>query len=452
MLSRTVAIATRSNRSIVTRFYSSEGSTGSTRSDGSSDAFTAQEDYYIKKHQAEQIAKLKEQLAKQKEQLDTLEGGDQWGRDVCVEVLNDGVHVVDSQRSDVSQLLDLVGDLLDLVIRQVEVQLLDSALDGIPSRQSVGKVDVSGQAEIRWVQDLVGGWVGQDGLGMDTGLVGEGAETGDWVVERNVHLNSLCNQVLQISQFVQLVLGHDVLSVCSNHSGHQTSQRSDTVSLSNTKQRNVNQLGTGLQSSVRVGNGASGVVVEMALDVARNNALQRLDKLVHLSWVGASNSVGNTNSVHTNLVDGLINIEQVHDVGSERVLGRESDLDTFGLDKLNHLHRRFGDVRHVLTVRVLSQELRSSNNNIDTINTSLDSNFCVVHVTSDMGQNLGFQSQLANRLAISPTLFRGDRRGQLDVVHSKIIQSLGNLYFLLGGEKGVGKLLTFSQSRFNQLE
>ncbi|ESX02003.1 hypothetical protein HPODL_05125 [Ogataea parapolymorpha DL-1] len=76
MLSRNVAFASRTNRLAFARLYS-EGSTGSTRSDGSSDAFTkrekAQEDYYIKKHQAEQIAKLREQLAKQKEQLDHLE-------------------------------------------------------------------------------------------------------------------------------------------------------------------------------------------------------------------------------------------------------------------------------------------------------------------------------------------------------------------------------------------
>lgn len=63
-------------RIISVRAYS-EGATGSTRSDGSSDSFTkrekAQEDFYIKKHQAEQIAALKEQLAKQKTQLEELE-------------------------------------------------------------------------------------------------------------------------------------------------------------------------------------------------------------------------------------------------------------------------------------------------------------------------------------------------------------------------------------------
>lgn len=63
-------------RIVSVRAYT-EGATGATRSDGSADSFTkrekAQEDFYIRKHQAEQIAALKEQLAKQKSQLEDLE-------------------------------------------------------------------------------------------------------------------------------------------------------------------------------------------------------------------------------------------------------------------------------------------------------------------------------------------------------------------------------------------
>ncbi|KAH3668641.1 hypothetical protein OGAPHI_002395 [Ogataea philodendri] len=122
--------------------------------------------------------------------------------DVRVVLFDDRVHILDVERSHITHLLDLVGDLLDLVVRQVEVQLLDSALDSVPSRQSVGKVDVSGESEIFRIQDLVGGWVGQDSLGVNTGLVGEGAETGDWVVERNVHLDNVGHQVLQVADLV----------------------------------------------------------------------------------------------------------------------------------------------------------------------------------------------------------------------------------------------------------
>jgi hypothetical protein len=42
--------------------------------------------------------------------------------------------------------------------------------------------DVSSHTEVGGVEDLVCRGVGKDGLGVDTGLVGKGAETGDVVV------------------------------------------------------------------------------------------------------------------------------------------------------------------------------------------------------------------------------------------------------------------------------
>ena len=44
-----------------------------------------------------------------------------------------------------------------------------------------------------------------DGFGMDSGLVGEGAETGDVVVERNIDLNGLCNKVFEITELLTWV-------------------------------------------------------------------------------------------------------------------------------------------------------------------------------------------------------------------------------------------------------
>ncbi|TID15055.1 hypothetical protein CANINC_004726 [Pichia inconspicua] len=63
-------------RIISVRSYT-DGATGAPRSDGSTDSFRqrekAQEDLYIRKHQAEQIAALKEELAKQKKKIEDLE-------------------------------------------------------------------------------------------------------------------------------------------------------------------------------------------------------------------------------------------------------------------------------------------------------------------------------------------------------------------------------------------
>lgn len=52
-------------------------------------------------------------------------------------------------------------------------------------------------------------------------------------------------------------------------------------------------------------------------------------------WLGTYDCVCNTDSVDANLVDGGVEAEKIDKVGSERVFGRESDLETLGLDELN---------------------------------------------------------------------------------------------------------------------
>lgn len=63
-------------------------------------------------------------------------------------------------------------------------------------------MDVSGETEISRVDDFVGAGVRKDSFGVDTGLVGEGAETSDVVVERDVDFNGLGDKVLEVSQLV----------------------------------------------------------------------------------------------------------------------------------------------------------------------------------------------------------------------------------------------------------
>jgi hypothetical protein len=54
---------------------------------------------------------------------------------------------------------------LDLVIGHGEAKLLHSGLDGIPSSQASGEVDISSHAEVGGVEDLVGLGVVEDRLG-----------------------------------------------------------------------------------------------------------------------------------------------------------------------------------------------------------------------------------------------------------------------------------------------
>lgn len=78
--------------------------------------------------------------------------------------------------------------------------------------------------------------------------------------------------------------------------------------------------------------------MEVSLNVTADHTSQCPHQFVNLSSVGTTNSIGNTNTVDTNLVDGSVDREQIDEFGSERVLRGESDLNTLGLDELNNLN------------------------------------------------------------------------------------------------------------------
>ena len=104
-----------------------------------------------------------------------------------------------------------------------------------------------------------------------------------------------------VQLLVQLVLFSDVLAVGSVHAGNEPAQRGNTVTLANAQHRRVDMSRASFQGGIRVGNCAPGVVVEVALDVARDNGPQCLDELIDLPGIGAPNSVGNSDAVDANL-------------------------------------------------------------------------------------------------------------------------------------------------------
>jgi hypothetical protein len=76
------------------------------------------------------------------------------------------------------------------------------------------------------------------------------------------------------------------------------------------------------------------------------------------------------------------------------------------------------------------------------MHTGFNSDASIIHVTPDVGQDLGLEAQLANGLAIQSRLFRGSGRGELDVLDTKCIESLGDSYFGLSVKEGIGELFT----------
>lgn len=115
------------------------------------------------------------------------------GLDTGVIHSQQGVDVVHGLSTDVSELLDLGGSVLDLVVCELQTKLLYSRLDRVPAgetvtkrHRSVSKIrrggghglpngHISGQAEILWLEDLVGAGVVEDGLSVNASLVSEGA-------------------------------------------------------------------------------------------------------------------------------------------------------------------------------------------------------------------------------------------------------------------------------------
>lgn len=66
---------------------------------------------------------------------------------------------------------------------------------------------------------------------------------------------------------------------------------------------------------------ASGIIVQMNLDVAADNPSEGPNKIVDLTRVRAADGISNADAVDTNLVDGLVDGEEVDEVGTEGVFG-----------------------------------------------------------------------------------------------------------------------------------
>jgi hypothetical protein len=135
------------------------------------------------------------------------------------------------------------------------------------------------------------------------------------------------------------------------------------------KLTSINVRNAGLERRIGVCDGHTGVVVQMDLNVTTDDTPKRPYKLVDLTRVGAPDSVGDSHTVDTDLVDGLVNREQVDQVRTERIFRRESDLDSLGLDEVDDFNGRFGDILHILSVREFTKEGRRSDDDVNAINT-----------------------------------------------------------------------------------
>lgn len=116
-------------------------------------------------------------------------------------------------------------------------------------------------------------------------------------------MHGLGDEVLNITEHLELVLAHHVLPVGHVHPRDKSTERRDSIALSNSQNRSVDVGRAGFQSSVSVGDGAAGIVVEVGFNVARDDGAEGADEFVDLARVGAADSVGDTDASHTELVN-----------------------------------------------------------------------------------------------------------------------------------------------------
>jgi hypothetical protein len=76
-----------------------------------------------------------------------------------------------------------------------------------------------------------------------------------------------------------------------------------------------------------VGNRATSVVVEMRLNIATDHTPQSANQVENLARRCAADCVRHTNTVNADSIDSLIKGEQIYEIGTERVLGGETDFN-----------------------------------------------------------------------------------------------------------------------------
>lgn len=100
-------------------------------------------------------------------------------------------------------------------------------------------------------------------------------------------------------------------------------------------------------------------------------------------------------------------------------------------------------------MRVLAKVRGCANDDVEAIDTGFHSQTGVIHVATDVGEDLGLETELADGLAILSRLLRGGGGGKLDVVDAEVVESLGNLDLGLDIEEGVCELLALAKGGLN---
>ena len=184
------------------------------------------------------------------------------------------------------------------------------------------------------------------------------------VIKRDFHPDNLRNQTFKIAQFLNLVFTQDELIALENQTREQTAERRDAVSFADAEHRGVDVGGSRFESLVGIGDGASGVVVEMRLDVAADDFAESLNLFEDFAWGRAAYGVGDPHAVRAKLIDERVERQDLGEIRTEGVFPREADLNVVGFGVFDDLLGFGGNVGHVFSVGMFHEIGRSANTHV----------------------------------------------------------------------------------------
>jgi hypothetical protein len=190
--------------------------------------------------------------------------------------------------------------------------------------------------------------------------------------------------------------------------------------------------------------------MQVYFDIAADDTAKGANEFVNLARVCTTNSVGNADAVNPNFIYRLVDGKEIDEVGAEGILRREADLNAFWLDKVDDLDRGLGDIGHVLAMRKFTEEGWRANDDIDAIYARLDGDAGIIHMATDVGEDFGFQTELADGLTVLSRLFRGCWWGELQIFDAKFVEGFGDGDFGLGVKESIGKLLPLCARSYQQ--
>src|SRR5688572_4038906 len=131
------------------------------------------------------------------------------------------VELVHREGTVVRHGLDAPGDVLELLLAELEPELLRAVADRVASGEPVRDVDRAREAEVRRVEDLVRVRVHVDRLRVHACLVVERVPAGHVLVERDLDADHRGDHLVQVLQLAQVVLLLDRLGVVGVHAGDE---------------------------------------------------------------------------------------------------------------------------------------------------------------------------------------------------------------------------------------